>query len=288
MWPGVTPSAKGIIMPDATGFREGLDTALSNTAAFIPKFVGFLLILIVGYIVAKVIAKIVDAVLERVGFDRAVERGGVKQALAKSNYDASTLVAKVVFYTVFLLALQMAFGVFGANPVSDLLTSVVAYLPKVFAAILIIVVAAAIAAGVKEIVEASLGGLSYGRALSLAASATIVTIGAFAALNQLQIAAPIVNGLFYAALAIIVGSAVIAIGGGGITPMRAQWEKALAKIEEEGPQVRQEAQGAGQRVEQRAEQRKEQVADLRDEPQRSETPGYAGSRTGTREGDSNR
>jgi hypothetical protein len=266
----------------ANGFTDGLDRAWASTAEFIPKFIGFLVILIIGYIVAKAIAKIVNAVLERVGFDRAVERGGIKQALAKSNYDASTLVSKVVFYTVFLLALQMAFGAFGTNPVSDLLTSVVAYLPKVFAAILIIVVAAAIAAGVKEIVEAAIGGLSYGRALSLAASAAIVTIGLFAALSQLQIAPPIVNGLFYAALAIIVGSAVIAIGGGGITPMRTQWEKALSKIEQEGPQMRQQAQGSGQRIQQRVEERKQQVADLRDgeEAQRSSTPGYAATRTG--------
>jgi hypothetical protein len=263
----------------ANGFTDGLDRAWGNTAEFIPKFIGFLVILIIGYIVAKAIAKIVDAVLERAGFDRAVERGGIKQALAKSNYDASSLVGKVVFYTVFLLALQMAFGVFGTNPVSDLLTSVVAYLPKVFVAILIVVVAFAIAAAVKEIVEASLGGLSYGRGLSLAASATIVAIGAFAALNQLQIATPIVNGLFYAALAIIVGSAVIAIGGGGITPMRTQWEKALQKIEQEGPKVRQEAQGAGQRVEERFEQRKEQMSDVRDES-KSPGPGYASTRTG--------
>src|SRR2546423_2613075 len=160
----------------ANGFTDGLDRAWGNTAEFIPKFIGFLVILVIGYIVSKAIAKIVNAVLERAGFDRAVERGGIKQALAKSNYDASTLVSQVVFYTVFLLALQMAFGVFGTNPVSDLLTSVVAYLPKVFAAILIIVVASAIAAGVKEIVEASLGGLRYGRGASLAAAATLVAL----------------------------------------------------------------------------------------------------------------
>ena len=260
----------------ANAFTDGLNRAWADTAAFIPKFIGFLAILVIGYFVAKIIARIVDAALERVGFDRAVERGGIKQALAKSQYDASTLVSKVVFYTVFLLVLQMAFGVFGANPVSDLLTSVVAYLPKVFAAILIIVVAAAIAAAVKEIVEASLGGLSYGRGLAVAASATIVAIGFFAALNQLQIATPIVNGLFYAALAVIVGSAVIAIGGGGISPMRTQWEKALNKLEEEGPRLRQESQGAGARVEQRYEERRGQVADLREgEGTAAGTPGTA-------------
>ncbi len=69
--------------------------------------------------------------------------------MAQSQYDASSLLAKVVFYVIFLFVLQLAFGMFGPNPVSELITGVVAYLPNVFAAILIIVVGAAIAAGVK-------------------------------------------------------------------------------------------------------------------------------------------
>lgn len=251
-------------MLGAIEFSRGIEDAWTDVAAFVPKFLGFLVILLIGYIVAKAVAKIADAVLERVGFDKAVERGGIKQALSRSQYDASTLVSKVVFYTLFLIVLQLAFGVFGANPVSDMITGIVAYLPKVLAAILIIVVASAIAAAVKEIAEASLGGLSYGRTLAMGASAAIVVIGAFAALNQLEIATPIVNGLFYAALAVIVGSAVISIGGGGIQPMRAQWERALDKVADEAPQMRQQAQGAPQRVQERAEQRKEQVQDLRD------------------------
>lgn len=249
----------------AIEWSRGIEDAWAKFAVFVPKFIGFLAILLIGYFVAKAIAKIADKALERVGFDQAVERGGVKKALERSQYDASSLVARVVFYALFLIVLQMAFGVFGANPVSDLLTGVVAYLPNVAAAIIIIVVAAAIAAGVKEIVEASLGGLSYGRGLALGASASIVAIGFFAALSQLQIAPAIVNGLFYAALAVIVGSTVIAVGGGGIQPMRQQWEKALAKVEQETPRMRQESAGARERIEQRAEGRRQQVTDLRDD-----------------------
>jgi hypothetical protein len=247
------------LMLAAIEFSRGVEDAWANKAAFIPKFIGFVCLLVIGWFVAKAIGKIADAALERVGFDKAVERGGVKKALERSQYDASTLVSKIVFYTLFLIVLQMAFGVFGTSPVSDLLAGVIAYLPKVLVALIIVVVASAIAAGVKEIVEASLGGLNYGRTLALAASAAIVAIGFFAALNQLQIAPAIVNGLFYATLAIIVGSSVIAIGGGGIAPMRTQWEKALNKLEQEAPQIRQQTQGAGDRVQQRYEERKEQA-----------------------------
>jgi hypothetical protein len=83
-----------------------------------------------------------------------------------------------------------------------------------------------------------MSGLSYGRFVATLASAFIVAVGIFAALSELNIAPAIVNGLFYALLAIIAGSAIVAIGGGGIVPMRSQWEKALGRIERDAPQFR--------------------------------------------------
>ena len=238
----------------AIEWNRGVEDAWAKVATFVPKLVGFLAILVIGYFIAKLIAKAADAVLERVGFDKAVERGGVKQALAKSNYDASDIVSKVVFYGLFLVVLQMAFGVFGPNPISALIAGVIAYLPKVVAAIIIVVVAAAIAAAAKELIQASLGGLSYGSTLASVAGIAIIAVGAFAALNQLQVAPAIVNGLFYAVLAIVAGSAIIAIGGGGIRPMQQRWEQTLQRYDDEKPKVRQEAQGASDRIAQRAQE----------------------------------
>ena len=243
----------------AISFSKGVEDAWAKVAAFVPRLFAFLVILVIGWFVAKAIAKIVNGILERVGFDQAVERGGVKKALDRSKYDASDVLGKIAYYAVLLLVLQMAFGVFGTNPVSTLIAGVIAFLPKVFAAIVIVVVAAAIAAAVKEIVQTALGGMSYGKALAGVASAAIMATGLFAALSQLQIAPAIVNGLFYAELAIVVGSAVIAIGGGGIKPMAAQWEKALAKVQEELPQARQEAQGATDRIAARGQELKEKA-----------------------------
>jgi Mechanosensitive ion channel, conserved TM helix len=243
----------------AVEWSQGIEDAWSNVATFVPKFLGFLVILVVGYLIAKLIAKAANAILERVGFDRAVERGGIKRALERTKYDASDILGKVIFYALFLVVLQMAFGVFGPNPISDLLEGVIAYLPKVIAAILILVIAFAIAAAARELIDATLGGLSYGRVLANIAGAAIVVVGVFAALDQLQIAPAIVTGLFYALLAIVVGSAVIAIGGGGIYPMRARWERALAKYDDEKPNVQRAAQASKERIAQRAHQRMEQA-----------------------------
>ena len=242
-------------------FRQGLEDAWARIAVFVPKFIGFLLILIIGYFVAKWIGTAFDKVLERVGFDRAVERGGVKRALARTKYDASDLVGKLVFYVLFLFVLQLAFGIFGPNPISDLIEGVISYLPNVVVAILIIVIASAIAAAVRELTDAALGNLSYGRLLANIAGGAILTVGIFAAISQLEIAPDIVNALFYAILVLVVGILVVAVGGGGIQAMRERWARALDRLDEEIPKAQAELQGSEERVESRANAMKNQIRD---------------------------
>lgn len=233
-------------------FRDGLGDAWSNVAGFLPVLLGALLILVVGYFVAKALEKAVDKILERVGFDRWVERGGIKRALESSEYDASSLLGRLIFYVVMLFVLQLAFGVFGPNPISELITGIIGYLPRIFVAIVIVVVGAAIANAVREMIQSTFGGLEYGRMLGLGTSWAILAIAGFAALDQLQIAPNIVNGLFYALLAIVVGSAVIAFGGGGIPVARGYVERWSQRAERESQRMRREAdqqdvRGAGRR-----------------------------------------
>ena len=197
-------------MPLAVDFQGGLTSAWSNVITFVPKLAAALLIILVGYLIAKVVANVLNKVLERVGFDRAVERGGLKQALARSKYDPSDIIAKLAFWLIFLVSLQIAFGVFGPNPISDLLQGLIAYLPNVFVAIVIIVVAAAIAKAATDLLSNLLSSVSGGQVMAKGAGIAVLVFGAFAALDQLQIAPRIVTGLWYAILAIVVGSAVVA------------------------------------------------------------------------------
>jgi hypothetical protein len=230
-------------------FEQGWSDAWQRVAAFIPKFVAFLLILVIGYFVAKLLARVVDRILQRVGFDGWVERGGFRQALAKSKYDPSDILAMVVFWAVFLFVLQLAFGVFGPNPISELIQGVIAYLPKIFVAIVILVIAGALARAATDILGSMLSGVSGGTWMARGAGVAILVIGVFAALNQLEIAPEIVNGLFYALLAIVVGSAIVAVGGGGIRTMQRYWERSATRLEAKSEEVRQEVrrqQAAGQ------------------------------------------
>jgi hypothetical protein len=225
----------------AVDFQGGIENAWSNVATFLPKLAAALVILVVGYFVAKIISRILDRVLDRVGFDRMVERGGLRQALARSKYEPSDLLAKVVYWAVMLFVLQLAFGVFGSNPISDLLRGLIAYLPNIFVAILIVVIAAAIAKAVTDLLSSLLAGMQGGQLLARGAGIAILVFAAFAALDQLQVAPRIVTGLWYAILAAVVGSVIVAVGGGGIRTMQRFWDRMAGKAEERGPELRQQA-----------------------------------------------
>jgi hypothetical protein len=222
-------------MPLAIDFQGGLEDAWSRVATFVPKLAAALVILIVGYFVAKLISRVINRVLERVGFDRAVERGGIRQALARSKYEPSDILAIIVFWAIMLFVLQLAFGLFGPNPISDLLRGLIAYLPNVFAAVLIVVIAAALARVVTDLLSSVLAGVQGGQLMARGAGIAILVFGAFAALDQLRIAPRIVAGLWYAVLAIVVGSAVVAVGGGGIRTMQRYWERTAGRVEERRP-----------------------------------------------------
>lgn len=218
-------------------FQGGLEEAWRNTVAFVPKLLGFLFILLIGYFIAKALAKVLDGVLERVGFDRWVEGGVLKSTFERSTFDPSDVISLVAFWAMFLVVLQLAFGVWGTNPISDLIHGILAYLPNVLVAIVILVIAGAIARALTDLLEGTLGAVSGGQWMARGAGIAVLVVGGFAALNQLEIAPEIVNGLYYAILAIIVGSAIVAIGGGGIRTMQRYWERTSMAVEAKGHEV---------------------------------------------------
>jgi hypothetical protein len=68
-----------------------------------PQLLLPVVIFVVGYFIARLVCRLVGGILRRVGFDRLAERGGIKRALSKTNYDASRLLAKLLFYALMLL-----------------------------------------------------------------------------------------------------------------------------------------------------------------------------------------
>lgn len=222
----------------AIDYQQGLSDAWSSVASFVPELAAFLVILLIGWLVAKAIAAIIAKVLERSGFHRLAERGGIRRLLSRSRYDAGDALAELAYYAVLLIALQLGFGVFGPNPVSDTIDGVIAWLPKAGVAIVVLVIAGAVAHAARDMVGGLLGGLSYGATVGRIAAVFVWGIGIVAALDQIGVATSVTLPILVTVLATIGGILVVGVGGGMIRPMQQRWENWLGRLEEEMPAVR--------------------------------------------------
>ncbi|MEV4130739.1 hypothetical protein AB0J72_01065 [Dactylosporangium sp. NPDC049742] len=227
--------------------------ALADVVRFVPSLLLFIVILLIGWAVAVALRELVRKLLAKVGFDRLADRGGVGRALSRARFDAGDLVAKLVYYAVLLFTLQIAFGVWGPNPVSDLIDDVVSWLPKAAVAVVIVVVAAALAGGLRDVVTGALGGLPYGRLLANLGYCFVLGLGVIAALNQIGIATSVTTPVLIAVLATIAGILIVGVGGGLVRPMQQRWEGWLSRVEQEAPAV-------SERVKAHAQSRREEAA----------------------------
>ena len=244
---------------------------------FVPKALAFLAILLVGYLIARVVRRLVETLLNRVGFDRAVQRSGIGERLARSRYDAGDILARLAYYAILLFALQLAFGVWGPNPISDLISAVVGWLPLAFVAIVIVVVATAIASAVRDLITGALGGLSYGRLIGTVVWVFIVGLGVIAALNQVGIATTVTTPVLVAVLATIAGILIVGVGGGLIRPMQGRWERWLDRMAAESAVIRERAQ-AYQAEKAEAERRRIEEQERAEEQARAEAARAAAER----------
>lgn len=215
-------------------FAGALTDAFGDLFAFIPKIIGFLIIFVIGWFIAKIVRKVVHKVLQKVGFDKVVDKAGMGAYVERAGFaDSGMLLAKIVYAFIMLIVLQLALGAFGpTNPLLELLNTFISYIPKLFVAIILIVITGAVANMVKDLVRPSVSHLGHGGMLVTAIGAFIWYIGGFMAINQLEIAADIVNTLFTMITSAAVFILVIKFGIGGIPAARDRfWPKVYDKFE---------------------------------------------------------
>src|SRR5256885_1180185 len=205
-------------MPVVTNWGDAVLTSLANALnlvlTFIPKLLGFLVILIVGLIIASLVSKAVTFLLRRIGFDNLANRIGLTRFEERMGVklDPAGVLGKVVYWFIFLIFLIPATDSLGLPAVSNILNSLVAYIPNVFVAILILFLGTLAATFVADLVRGAVASANIGSPKIFAGIARWAIIGfsALVALEQLQISTPLINELFggiVAALAIAFGLA---------------------------------------------------------------------------------
>lgn len=190
--------------------QQQLNQGLTEIGAFVPRLAAALGILMIGFLLAKAAERVTDLLFHRIGFDRWMRDGGVTEALerAGTTLDASSVLAKLVFWTVMLLVILVAANALGVQAVSQLFGEMLAYVPNVFAAVFVLVLGIVLGEFVKDLVLASAGSLAGGAVLARAAKAAIILLAIFMGLEQLEIAQDVLLVFFVA----VVGAAALATG----------------------------------------------------------------------------
>lgn len=147
-----------------------------------------------------------------------------------------------MFYAIFIPVLSAAIGELGIAALTAPLAAFIALIPKIIVALVLVVIGAALAGTVKNLVQNTLGGLSYGGGLATAAGVLVMVLFAKAALDEVGIAENVTNAVLYTALAIIAGVAIVGVGGGLIMPMSRRWDGILDRAGEEAQNVKQQVQ----------------------------------------------
>jgi hypothetical protein len=186
--------------------------ALSGVFSFIPRLVGFLVILFVGWLVGIAVDKTLTALLRKVGFERLSNRVGITNLERRMGLrmDSAQILGRVAFWFIFLLFLVPATDALGLPTVSSTLTTLVDYIPNIFVAILVLFLGTLLGVFAGDIVRGTTTASRMGNP-QLFGNITrwaIIGFSCLIALQQLQIAPALITVLFTA----IVGGLALAFG----------------------------------------------------------------------------
>jgi hypothetical protein len=204
----------------AVDVGASLQRGLDNLIGFLPNLIGFLIIVAIGYIVARVVKAVVTKLLEKIGTDRAIHTGPTGEHVNRvaPGFKPSPVIGTIAFWFLFLGALAIAVSQLGIAALENVFGEILAYLPNVVAAVLILAVAIALAGFVGTLIERTMGETPTAKVVRSVAPVLIMAIGTFMVLDQLQIAPQIVTITYAALLGGLSLAMALAFGLGGRDP----------------------------------------------------------------------
>ncbi|MEU4674655.1 hypothetical protein AB0F91_43580 [Amycolatopsis sp. NPDC023774] len=196
---------------------QSLQSAFTTFVSYLPQVIGALLVLLIGFIIAKLLDKAITKGLQKAKVDDKLKTGGGANYVEKFSPQGSPskLVGLVVFWVIMLFVISSAIGTLGIPPLTAFMNQVLSYLPNVLAALLIFIVAAAVAGAIGALVHRTMGDTPTGQVVRTLVPAMIMGIAVFMILTQLGISPVIVTITYVALVGAAALAAALAFGIGG-------------------------------------------------------------------------
>src|SRR5262245_38646536 len=206
-------------MQEVNIVREARRAATVQVASYVPRLAVALAILLIGWLFAKAVRFGVVKALRAFNFHVLTERAGVDSFLQQSgtNRDTSDVVGSLVYWLVIIGALIVSFNGLGLTQVTDLLSRVLLFLPKVLVALLVVVFGAYFARFIGAAVMSYCHsiGISDAELLGKIAQVAIIIFIVLIAIDQLNIGGDLVQRTFLILLGGVVLALALAFGIGG-------------------------------------------------------------------------
>ncbi|MCH9696289.1 MAG: mechanosensitive ion channel [Gammaproteobacteria bacterium] len=190
----------------------------TKVAEFLPNIAGAILLLVVGYLVAKMIALIITKLLAKLGLDKLTERSGIASAVQSTGLQtsASAIFGKIVYWLIFLTFMISAADTLGLPRVSSTIDDFVLYLPKLIGAMLVVIIGLFAAHMVRTAIETAAQGmqLEYGKALASLIYALMVIVIISLAIGQLEIETDLLNQVISIILFAVGAAVALSLGMG--------------------------------------------------------------------------
>ncbi len=209
-----------------TGIQDWGDATMTSLAgalalflSAIPKIVGFLLVVLIGWFIASALAKAVAVILRKIDFNGLAQRSGFAGFVHNMGVqtDSAGFIAEVTKWFVRLIVLVAAFDVLGLPAVSEVLRELLLWLPNLIVALVVLVIGGLAAKALGGVVRGSATEAGFGNPDMLAkiAQVAVWSFAIIVAVNQLGIATTLVNTLFMATVGTVALAAGLAFGLGG-------------------------------------------------------------------------
>ena len=200
-------------------FRISLQEGFGQIIELAPNVVAMLVVIALGYVVARVVARIVTAISEAIGLQSAAERSGLAQSMKQVGIDRSVswIVSRIVFWLLMCVFLTAAFNILGLETVSAAMEQVVGYIPRLLVATVVVVIGLLVATFIRGVIATSADriGVSYAERLASGCYYVLAMMTFIAAFQQLGFQFELLNDLILIAFGALALGSGLALGLGG-------------------------------------------------------------------------
>lgn len=200
-------------------FLESSQQFLNEIATTLPRIIGALLILLIGWIIAKLLKKAIVKLLQLVKLNRLSEKVGIEKFLKEGGLKqtAVDLIGSLFYWIVMLTVILAVFNSLQLNSAQELFNSIILFIPNIIVALIILLFGLYAAKFISNVLSSSLKNMKDQTAeiIEKVAYYSIVIFTVFLVLGQLKIAQDIISNAFILVFGAICLALGLAFGLGG-------------------------------------------------------------------------